>query len=89
MGKEGEEKIKERLWVVVKGARQTIAVGVVYMGVNTRLYRAWNNNSWEKLDVEVGALHSQGFKLVLAGDFNGHIGNGRDEWEWEEIAKNG
>jgi len=92
---EGEDKLrelteKERMWVIIKGAEYDVAVGVVYMGVNSRLNKEWNERIWERLEWEIGELKQIGFRVVLAGDFNGHIGKEEGEWgRWGKINTNG
>jgi len=60
------------------------------MGVNTRTNREWNQEIWDRLHTETEELQILGYKIMVVGDFNGHIGQEKGEWErWGKENENG
>ena len=60
------------------------------MGVDTALNREGNEKLWQRLQREVGELRNMGCKILMAGDFNGHIGGNGEDWEgWGKRNVNG
>ena len=85
----------ERLWVTYNSQHGRTAVGSIYLGWNADdgRHEAWNRGIYEVLSEEVRGLRSQGFRVVLQGDFNGHVGNvlerGGIPGNRPEVNKNG
>ena len=87
---EKSEAFNEIEWVeAVLGGEKT-AVGVVYMG-REGVDREWNDRIMEWLRRQIQELQQRGCRLILGGDFNGHIGNGEQgiKGNKEEINVNG
>ena len=72
---EQSEVFNEIEWVeMVLGGDKT-AMGVVYMG-REGTDRVRNDRIMEWLRRQVQELQQRGHRIILGGDFNGHIGNG-------------
>ena len=87
---EKSESFNEIEWVeAVLGGVKT-AVGVVYMG-REGVDREWNDRIMEWLRRQIQELQRRGRRIILGGDFNGHIGNGEQgiKGNKEEINVNG
>ena len=71
----------------VESAHQKTAICAVYAGFQAPDDRngVWNSVLYSVLQSEVAALRQDGFRIVLLGDFNAHIGD-RDG---VGIARNG
>ena len=66
----------ERAWKTVESVRGKTAVCAVYAGFQAPDDRhgSWNTSLLNVLRSEVSALRRAGFRVVLLGDFNGHVG---------------
>ena len=87
---EKSEAFNEIEWVeAVLGGEKT-AVGVVNMG-REGVDREWNDRIMEWLRRQIQELQRRGHRIILGGDFNGHIGNGEQgiKGNKEEINVNG
>ena len=73
------EADSELLWVVIKGTHTDIALGIVYVGVQTTKNKKWNDDLYEALQQDITALKTTGKKVLIHGDFNGHIKNEGDD----------
>ena len=63
----------ERMWVIIKGEKQDIAVGLIYMAVDGSSTKDWNDELEGKISGEIQLLKEEGKCITLVGDFNGHI----------------
>ena len=68
---------KERAWKTVETGNGKTAVCAVYAGFQSPddMNAAWNDTLYSVLRMEVASLRKEGFRVVLLGDFNGHVGN--------------
>ena len=68
---------KERAWKTVESVRGKTAICAVYAGFQAADDRhgTWNDTLYSVLCSEVHSLRQAGFRVVLLGDFNGHIGS--------------
>ena len=67
----------ERLWITYQSQHGKTAVCTVYLGYNDtddRHYN-WNRGIFDVLTEEVRELREGGFRVVLQGDFNCHVGS--------------
>lgn len=67
----------ERVWKTVESLHGKTAVCAVYAGFQAPDDRNqyWNDSLYSVLRTEVADLRKRGFRVVLMGDFNGHVGN--------------
>ena len=67
----------ERAWKTVESVRGKTAICAVYAGFQAADDRhgLWNDTLLSVLRSEVSSLRKNGFRVVLLGDFNSHIGN--------------
>ena len=67
----------ERLWVTVETQHTKTAICGVYFGCQFSDDRnsAWNDGMYWVLQHEVSSLRDQGFRVLIVGDFNAHIGS--------------
>ena len=67
---------QERMWVTYGSGGGKTAVCCTYLGfqANDGRHDAWNRGILEVLASEVRELRGQGFRIVLAGDFNSWVG---------------
>ena len=67
---------KERSWKTVESARGKTAICAVYAGFQAPDDRhgAWNDALLTVLRSEVSDLRRMNYRVVLLGDFNGHVG---------------
>ena len=67
----------ERVWKTVETPNGKTAICGVYLGFQASDDRngIWNDRLLDLLRIEVSALRRQGFRTVLLGDFNAHLGN--------------
>ena len=67
----------ERLWMTVETRYAKTAVCGVYFGCQFSDDRnqEWDEGMFWVLQQEILSLRSQGFRILLVGDFNAHIGN--------------
>lgn len=78
LGDEDESEVRSEMqWIGIESAQNKIACGVVYVG-REGLPEEWNDQIFERLRVSVTAVQEQGYKVMLVGDFNGHIGDGME-----------
>ena len=72
--KNGMEEVRnERMWITVRGNSQNIAIGNVYCARETYHTREWNEKIKQILATKVQILESLGYRVLMMGDFNGHI----------------
>ena len=66
----------ERLWITYQSQHGKTAICTVYLGYNDADGRHydWNRGILEVLSEEVRDLREQGYRLILQGDFNSHVG---------------
>ena len=67
----------ERLWITVETQQTKTAICGVYLGCQFSDDRNsnWNDGIFWILQQEVSSLRADGYRVLLVGDFNGHIGN--------------
>ena len=67
----------ERVWKTVRTGKGKTAVCAVYAGFQAPddVNAEWNTALFSVLNQEVAALRRDGFRVVLLGDFNGHVGD--------------
>ena len=70
---EGPES--EILWIIVKDDHKEIAVGVVYFSCHSADSREQNNKLEEE---DINEQKGEGRRILLMGDFNGHLNKGED-----------
>ena len=88
------EIAKEKLWILIHEGIDKIAVCAVYLAAQvpgTADFVDWNTKLYSVLQIEMRVLMEKGYKCLLVGDFNGHIGNGLDGIEGNkgEVNTNG
>ena len=81
---------KERAWKTVESVRGKTAICAVYAGFQAADDRhgTWNDILYSVLCSEVYSLRQEGYRVVLLGDFNGHIG-GNINGNHPDINRNG
>ena len=69
----------ERVWMVAKTGKSKWAFGFVYIAQQKKNdeFGEWNNSIYQVLSEEMAKLKSEGYKIYLAGDFNGWVGAGK------------
>ena len=69
---------KERVWVTAKMAGDKLAFCFAYFAQQKDKdeFGDWNDNMYEVIEKERNILKKEGFKVTVAGDFNGWVGNG-------------
>ena len=67
----------ERVWKTVKTENGKTAICAVYAGFQAPddSNAEWNTALFSVLRHEIAALRREGFRVVLLGDFNGHVGD--------------
>ena len=67
----------ERLWVTYQSQQGKSAICSLYLGFNAGdgRHEAWNRGIYEVLSEEVLQLRSQGYRIIMMGDFNSHVGS--------------
>ena len=67
----------ERLWVTYQSQQGKSAICSLYLGFNAGdgRHEAWNRGIFEVLSEEVLELRNQGFRIIMQGDFNSHVGS--------------
>ena len=67
----------ERLWITYQSQGGKTAICSLYLGCQAPgdKHSEWNRGILEVLAEEVRDLRSQGFRIILQGDWNSHIGN--------------
>ena len=68
---------KERQWIVITSEIRKTAVCGLYLGCQngTDSHGMWNDLIYTQVQSEIVELRKKGYRIVLLGDFNGHIGN--------------
>ena len=68
---------KERAWKTLESTRSKTAVCAVYAGFQAPDDRnaEWNTTLYSVIQAEIASLRKDGFRVVLLGDFNGHVGD--------------
>ena len=68
----------ERVWVTARTAGDKIAFCFVYFAQQKDKddFGEWNNSMYKVIEKERNILKKEGFKVTVAGDFNGWVGNG-------------
>ena len=66
----------ERVWLKVESLQLKTAVLGVYMGCQypDDRHGDWNDNIYSVLRQEVHKLRHEGYRIIFAGDMNGHVG---------------
>ena len=70
----------ERAWILIHENNAKIAIWSVYMAAEV-LYNeflVWNKELNAMIKVEMETIQHKGYKVILIGDFNGHVGNDED-----------
>ena len=85
---------KERIWVMVFSGNQKFAFCSVYLAAEVATntdFRDWNASIYECLQNEVRQLEADGFKCMVVGDLNAHVGDGPQgiEGNRPEVNSNG
>ena len=67
----------ERIWVTVTSSKFKTAVCGVYFGFQAGDDRhgTWNDILYNVLQQEIFELRQAGFRILIVGDFNAHVGN--------------
>ena len=67
----------ERLWITYQSQHGKTAICTVYLGFhhNDGRHLDWNKGIFEVLTDEVRELRDDGFRVILQGDFNCHVGS--------------
>ena len=67
----------ERVWKTVETGSRKTAICAVYAGFQSPddMNADWNTALFSVLKMEVESLRQEGFRVVLLGDFNGHVGD--------------
>ena len=72
---EFKEQETERIWALVTGSGQKIAIGFVYMcSTSAPDHVAYNEKLYRLLQNDVEELRGEGYVILMMGDFNGHLG---------------
>ena len=66
----------ERKWVKIDSINSKTALCGVYMGFqsSTDKHGLWNDSIYEVLCSEISDLKKDGYRILMLGDFNGHVG---------------
>lgn len=88
-GEDNEVK-NEIQWIGIESNGNKVAIGVVYVG-REGLPNEWNDQIYDRIRMMMSDIQQQGYKVLIAGDFNGHIGNGINGIEGgdRDINRNG
>ena len=67
----------ERQWVTIESESRKTAVCGLYLGCQNSKdnHGIWNDLIYNQVLIEVGCLRKKGYRIILLGDFNGHIGS--------------
>ena len=68
----------ERIWILVHQNESNIAICSVYMAAEIMAnddYRSWNESLYETIQGELRGLENKGYKCIIMGDMNAHIGS--------------
>ena len=67
----------ERLWLTYDSQQGRTAMCTVYLGFNhpDDRHLAWNEGILEVLSEEIRDLRERGFRILMQGDFNCHVGS--------------
>jgi hypothetical protein len=65
----------ERIWVTFESTGFKTAVCGVYMFCQSPTSSQWNERIYSTIASEQASLRSKGFRTLILGDLNGHIGN--------------
>ena len=69
-----DEMRTEILWTIIKTKIEDIAVGTLYMASGEgQKARDWNDKIEELVNNDVHEMYEEGKRIILIGDFNGHI----------------
>ena len=71
----------ERIWITYESQQGKTAVCSLYLGCQAPgdKHTEWNQGILQVLSEEVRDLRSQGFRVILQGDWNSHVGNKLEE----------
>ena len=72
------EVSKEKLWILIHEGKSKVAIGAVYMAAqvtDNMAFKEWNLKLYSMLEHDIRTLSLKGYKCLILGDFNGHIGN--------------
>lgn len=67
-----EADLRENMWLSIQCKEGTLALGTVYMGIGK--HTEWNDRIEQTLVEDIQQHQTEGAKVLLLGDFNGHIG---------------
>ena len=69
--------MNERVWITVESESYKTAICGAYLGCQYGDDRndEWNNLIYQTIQEESFSLRSRGYRIVLLGDFNGHVGD--------------
>ena len=67
----------ERLWLTYESLQGKTALCTVYLGFNhsDERHLKWNEGNFSVLSDEIRDLRERGFRILLQGDFNCHVGS--------------
>jgi len=86
--KEQEKEVNKAIhWIGIQNGGERIAIGGVYVASGSGK-KEWNNELYRILEEDVLALKTAGWRVVVVGDFNGHVGK-IVKGNWEEVNANG
>lgn len=77
--KKGQDFVRnERVWVTARTAGDKLAFCFAYYAQQKDKdeFGEWNDSMYEVIEKERNILTKEGFKVTVAGDFNGWVGNG-------------
>ena len=77
--RQGEHLENERLWLLLLEGQEKVAVCSVYMAAEVAgldSFKTWNEHLYAALQEEMECLRAEGYKCVIIGDLNGHVGDG-------------
>ena len=69
---------KEMVWYTIESGGMKTAICGMYLGCqhsNDGVHGEWNNGFYQVVQEELVDLRSKGYRVLLLGDLNGHIGN--------------
>ena len=75
------ELSKEKMWILIHEGNSKGVVGAVYMAAqvpDNDAFIDWNMKLYGMLEHDMRTLSQKGYKCIILGDFNGHVGNGEN-----------
>ena len=84
-----EETHAESMWTIIPTTDGELALGLVYMGIDSSENTAWNDKIQESL-IQEGLEHrEQGRQILVFGDFNGHLAWQQGDGSITALDRNG